>query len=203
MYLSHICYLVLNTLSNSSNGHINDWNIGCHYKLIEKLTKLMNDNPTNHRTKLYLLDNLIADYRLEEAESILDKSNLDIEPFYRVWIQEVQVGFMSMKSKYESLLNEQRHNWKILMSIANRYAFNRNYEEAILIYEKTFEIAPKPRYIDMLACIAYLYRSIGNDKKAIETYHRELTLLKEEWNITKGELVEEIKQNMEELKNKY
>ena len=27
----------LNTLNNSSNGHVDDWNIGCHYKLIEKL----------------------------------------------------------------------------------------------------------------------------------------------------------------------
>ncbi|MGN1343150.1 MAG: hypothetical protein ACI4U3_01125, partial [Traorella sp.] len=85
--------------------------------------------------------------------------------------------------------------------VANRYAFNRKYDEAIDIYERTFEKAQKPRYTDMLACIAYLYRSIGNSQKAIETYQRELLLLKEEWNTTKGELVEEIKQNIEQLKN--
>ena len=191
----------LNTLNNSSNGHINDWNIGCHYKLIEQLKKLINDNPQNNRTKLYLLDNLIADYRLEEANELLDESNLEIEPFYRVWIQEVQVGFIAVRNEYETLIEEHNDNWKILMEVANRYSFNRYYEEAIQIYEKTFEVSPKPRYTDMHACIAYLYRSIGQYDKAIETYHRELILLKEEWNITKGELVDEIKRNIEEIKS--
>ena len=192
----------LNTLNNASNGHISDWNIACHYKLIEQLNKLVNDYPQNNRTKLYLIDNLIADYRLDEAITILDDSNLELEPFYRVYILEVQKGFMSVKKNYEDLLNEYHDNWKILMEIANRYAFNRSYEEAIQIYERTFEVAPKPRYTDMLACIAYLYRSIGQYDKAIEAYQRELTLLKEEWNMTKGELVDEIKRNIEELKIK-
>ena len=191
----------LNTLNNSSNGQISDWNISCHYKLIEQLKKLVNDYPQNNRTKLYLLDNLIADYCLEEANTILDESNLELEPFYRVWIKEVQVGFIGVKADYEVLLNEFSNNWKILMEVANRFAFNRYYEEAIQIYERTFEISPKPRYTDMLACISYLYRSIGKYDKAIETNQRELTLLKEEWNIAKGELVDEIKQNIETLKS--
>lgn len=190
----------LNTLNNSSNGHINDWNIGCHYKLIEKLFKLVKDNPSNNTTKLYLLDNLIADYRLEEANAILNESDLELKPYYRVWIKETQVGFMNVKNEYEILLNEYSNNWKILMEIANRYAFNKNYEDAIQIYERTFEVAPKPRYTDMLACISYLYRSIGKYDKAIDTYQRELVLLKEEWNITKGELIDEIKNNIEKLK---
>lgn len=191
----------LNTLNNSSNGYINDWNIGCHYKLIEQLTKMVKDNSNNSRTKLYLLDNLIADCRLDEATSILDESHLELDPFYRVWIEEVKYGFGVVEKNYEQLMNDYADDWKILMEVANRYAFNRKYDEAIDIYERTFEKAQKPRYTDMLACIAYLYRSIGNSQKAIETYQRELLLLKEEWNTTKGELVEEIKQNIEQLKN--
>lgn len=190
----------LNTLNNASNGHINDWNISCHYKLIDQYKKLIHDYPQNNRTKLYLLDNLIADYRLEEANEVLDESNLELEPFYRIWVQEVQNGFMSVKDKYEILSNEYNDNWRILMEIANRYAFNKYEQEAIQIYERTFEVSPKPRYTDMLACIGYLYRSIGQYDKAIETNQRELLLLKEEWNMTKGELVDEIKRNIENLR---
>lgn len=190
----------LNTLNNSSNGHINDWNIGCHYKLIELLKKLIKDHSNNNRTKLYLLDNLIADKRLEEAISLLDESNLELEAFYHIWIKESQNGFMTVKKDYEELINEYNDNWKILMEVANRYAFNRYYEKAIEIYEKAFVAAPKPRYTDMLASISYLYRSIGKYDKAIETNQRELLLLKEEWNITKGELIDEIKENIESLK---
>ena len=131
---------------------------------------------------------------------LLDESNSKLVPFYRVWIKEVQTGFIQVKKEYETLLNEYNNNWEILMEVANRYAFNRYYEEAIQIYERVFEVAPKPRYTDMLASISYLYRSIGQYDKAIETYQRELLLLKDEWNITKGDLVDEIKENIEYLK---
>lgn len=187
------------TLNNASNGYIIDWNIGCHFKLIERLTKLVKDNPKNERTKLFLVDNLIADHRFEEAENILTESNFELKPFYKVWINESKNGFMYTQKEYQNLLNIYHDNWKILSSVADRYAYNQAYEEAISIYEKTFEIAPKPRYTDMLACIAYLHRILGNNDKAIQTYKRELQLLKEEWNITKGELINEIKQSIAEL----
>lgn len=114
---------------NASNGYINDWNISCHYKLIEKLYSLVRNNLTNNeRTKLFLMDNLIADGRFEEA--------------------------------------------------------------------------PRPRYTDMLACVAWLNRCIGNKKAAIDAYKRELALLKDEWNITKGEQVDTLKRTIELLENK-
>lgn len=191
----------LNTLNNASNGHISDWNIGCHYKLIEKLKKLVNENTQNERTKLYLADNLIADYRLEEAEKIIEESNLELAPFYKLWIREAKMGFENVQEEYRALCDIYKDNWKILMEVANRFAFHKKYEEAIIIYERTFEIAPKPRYTDMLACISFLHRSLGNKEKAIEACKRELVLLKEEWNITKGELVEEIKGHIREMQN--
>ena len=187
------------TLNNASNGYVADWNIGSHFKLIEKLSNLVTDNPKNERTKLFLVDNLIADHRYEEAEKILAESNLELKPFYEVWIKENKMGFMNTLEEYKMLVSNYHDNWKILCAVADRYAFNQEYENAIEMYERSFEIAPKPRYTDILACIAYLYRILGNKQKAIESYQRELQLLKEEWSITKGELVDEIKRNIEEL----
>lgn len=189
----------LNTLSNASNGHISDWNIGCHYKLIERLKKLVNESKQNERTKLYLLDNLIADYRLEEASDLMEGMDTELAPFYKLWIKETRVGFENVQEEYKELCDSYKDNWKILMEAANRFAFHKKYEEAIVIYERTFEAAPKPRYTDMLACISFLHRSLGNKEQAIEACKRELVLLKEEWNITKGELVNEIKTRIKEL----
>lgn len=189
----------LNTLNNASNGHISDWNIGCHYKLIERLKKLVSENTQNERTKLFLVDNLIADYRLEEALEIIADMKHELVPFYKLWIKEMSEGFENVREEYKELYDVYSDNWKILMEVANRYAFHRKYEEAITIYERTFEVAPKPRYTDMLACIAFLHRSLGNKEKAIEAYTRELVLLREEWDITKGEFVDEIKAHIKEL----
>ena len=191
----------LNTLNNASNGHVSDWNIGCHYKLIDRLKKLVSESVQNERTKLYLIDNLIADYRLEEAIAIISDMKHELLPFYQLRIKEAQIGFDSVREEYGELCNTYSDNWKILMEVANRYAFHRKYEEAVTIYERTFEVAPKPRYTDMLACISFLHRSLGNKEQAIEACKRELVLLKEEWDITKGELVDEIKERIKGLRD--
>ena len=80
--------------------------------------------------------------------------------------------------------------------ITNRLAFNGEYQDAIATYEKAHVCAPKPRYTDMLACVAWLNRCVGNKPAAVEAYKRELALLKDEWNVTKGELVDTLKNNI-------
>lgn len=189
----------LNTLTNASYGHMNDWNIGTHYKLIEEYKKLIRNHSANQRTKYYLLDNLIADCRFHEATEVLDASNLELDSFYRVWINEKKVGFDKVKTQYQRLIQDCCDDWRVLMETANRYAYNRNYEEAVEIYEQAFATAPKPRVTDMLASIRCLHKSLGNYRQAISACQRELMLLKDEWNITKGELVDELKQEISRL----
>ena len=104
-----------------------------------------------------------------------------------------------MKSEYENLVDENKDNWKILMEVANRYAYNCSYEDAISLYEQTFAASPKPRFTDELACIRFLYKSLGKNDLAVEACYRELELLKDEWNITKGELVDNLKEEISQL----
>ena len=192
----------LNTLTNASYGHANDWNIGTHYRLIEHYQKLIRNHSENQRTKLYLLDNLIADCRFDEATTVLNESNLELDAFYRMWIKEKQEGFDNVVNDYQKLIQEYCNDWRMLMETANRYAYNRRYEEAIDIYEKTFEAAPKPRVTDMLASIRCLHKCMGNYRQAMTACQRELELLKDEWNITKGDLVDELNQEIRTLKTK-
>lgn len=87
------------------------------------------------------------------------------------------------------------------MEVANRYAFNHDYQQAINLYEQAFLNAPKPRYTDMLASIRILHQSLGNYEKAIDACQRELSLLKEEWDMTKGELVNELNHHITYFKS--
>ena len=189
------------TLNNASNGYINDWNISCHYKLIERLNSLVQNHPKNSdRTKLFLLDNLIADGRIEEAEKILENNpRLKLRDIYKVLILEKKEGFVAAKAKYLKLIEDNPNDFDVLMEVANRFAFNCEDEIAIRIYEMAHEKSQKPRYTDMLACIACLNRKIGKKEAAIDAYKRELALLKDEWNITKGEIVDSLKANIKEL----
>lgn len=192
----------LNTLNNASNGCVNDWNIASNAKLIDKYYAMLRENPKLSKVKLYLLDNLIADGRLDEASKVLDKdSDIRMSSVYRLWIKEKATGFASVKNEYEQMITEDAE-WQILMEVANRLAFNHEYEPALKAYELAFNSAPKPRYTDMLASIAWIHRLHGNNKAAVDAYKRELELLKDEWDMTKGELVDSIKENIQNLSEK-
>lgn len=67
-----------------------------------------------------------------------------------------------------------------------------NYSEYIdrLYYEKDFETMEKPRYVDALDAIAKIYEIKGDYNKSIETYKRYIQLLKDEWNVTEGEMID-------------
>ena len=57
------------------------------------------------------------------------------------------------------------------------------YENAIRFYEASWEAdqSNKPRYTDALEGIAVIYTIVGERQKAIETYDRMITCIKEEW----------------------
>ncbi len=65
--------------------------------------------------------------------------------------------------------------------MAGRYASHGEYEKAISLFEKSFALQPKPRYIDHLESIAQLYLRMHQNNNAKQAYKRELQLLKEEW----------------------
>ena len=134
----------LNTLNNASNGCVSDWNIACHKKLIATYEKLIQNNSSNSLTKEFLLKNLIHDYHFDQAVKLLDSSNIKNKTFYRTWINEIKYGFDQTKKDYQQLLESDSTNWQLIMEVANRYAFNHDYPQAINLYELAYQNAPKP-----------------------------------------------------------
>jgi transcriptional regulator with XRE-family HTH domain len=183
----------LNTLNNSMGGCKRDWNVESHTKLIRELKNLIKTNPDLSRTKLYLLDNLIEDGRYSEAEELIaEMGDFKSKIIYDLWIKERKFGFDAVRKDYEMLLANDTLDWAIYADAADRLAYNMEYKLAISAYEKAHEVAPKPRYVDMLQSIRMLAGILGDHKKVVETCKRELTLLEEEWNMTKGQQVDHL-----------
>lgn len=55
-------------LNEAMGGHIPDWNAANHYLQISFYQEHIRKNPTDWRSYMWLMDQLIDDYRLEEAE---------------------------------------------------------------------------------------------------------------------------------------
>ena len=174
-----------NTFHYAMHGGRLDWNVANHSELIAYYQNFIQEHPTITRAYLYLLDNLIDDGRLDEATKVLERRRTVIQDcfndFYRLLISESINGFQATRKEYDTYL-EENHEWQAYFSVAGRYASHGEYEKAITLFEKSFELQLKPRYIDHLESIAQLYLRMYKKNEAIHAYKRELQLLKEEWH---------------------
>ena len=161
-----------------------DWNVANHSELIAYYQNFIQEHPTIIRAYLYLLDNLIDDGRLDEAKKVLERRSAVMQDcfndFYRILIHESSHGFQSTRKEYDIYL-EKNQEWQAYFLVAGRYASRGEYEKAIALFEKSFDLQPKPRYIDHLESIAQLHLRMYKKNEAKHAYKRELQLLKEEW----------------------
>ena len=173
-----------NTFHNAMHGGRLDWNVANHSELIAYYQNFIQEHPTITRAYLYLLDNLIDDGRLDEAKKVLERRSAVMQDyfndFYRLLIHESSHGFQSTRKEYDIYL-EKNQEWQAYFLVAGRYASRGEYEKAIALFEKSFDLQPKPRYIDHLESIAQLHLRMYKNNEAKHAYKRELQLLKEEW----------------------
>ena len=174
-----------NTFHNAMHGGRLDWNVANHTALIQYYQNFIQEHPTITRAYLYLLDNLIDDGRLDEAIKVLERRRTVIQDcfndFYRLLIYESTNGFQATRKEYDNYL-EENQEWQAYFLVAGRYASHGEYIKAIALFETSFELQPKPRYIDHLESIAQLYLRMYKKNEAKHAYKRELQLLKEEWH---------------------
>ena len=174
-----------NTFHHAMHGGRLDWNVANHSALIQYYQNFIQEHPTITRAYLYLLDNLIDDGRLDEATKVLERRRTVIQDcfndFYCLLISESINGFQATRKEYDMYL-EENYEWQAYFLVAGRYASHGEYEKAITLFEKSFELQPKPRYIDHLESIAQLYLRMYKKNEANHAYKRELQLLKEEWH---------------------
>ena len=168
-----------------------DWNMANHSKAIDFYREIVEANPGVSLPYMYLIDNLIADHRADEAEQWLDRySALEgahpvMKRVYRAYIALARFDAPTADRIIDDLLKEQPENDAALFEAAQYYAAKCDYEKAIDCYERAFAADPKrPRYQDALMGIADIYRITGDRRKAAQTYDRIVDLLENEWGFT-------------------
>ena len=168
-----------------------DWNIANHTAAIDFYRELVEANPEARIPYLYLLDNLIADHRADEAEKVLARmsalkdSRPVIEQVYRAHIALARFDESTADRIIEELVASQEGDFACLFEAAQYYAAKCDYEKAIAYYERSFAAETRrPRFQDELQGIAAIYQIQGDYRKAAETYDRIIDLLENEWGFT-------------------
>ena len=168
-----------------------DWNVANHSKAIDFYRELVEANPAVALPYTYLIDNLIADHRADEAEQwlerycSLEKAHPVMKRVYRAYIALARFDAPTADGIIAELLREQPENDAVLFEAAQYYAAKCNYAKAIDCYERAFAADPKrPRYQDALMGIADIYEITGDYRRAAQTYDRIVDLLEDEWGLT-------------------
>lgn len=178
----------------AQQGTTTDWNYSNHHKRITYYQQFVEENPEYARGYMYLLDELIADGRLDEAEGVLTQMQA-VEDDCRVKMYAGQI----VKAKgipeeaysiWNDMIRQEPGNWLVYAFTADRYAADCRYEEAIVFNEKAFELQPSPKFVDAAECIAHIYEIMGNYEKAIKSWEELIRVLNIEWNITEGEAID-------------
>ena len=198
------CYDAHAELNEGLRGFVPDWNVRNHYKLISYYNDFVKKNPDDWRAWMWLLDNLLDDMRLDEAEEALrglEKADKTFRtPLYRaklLWAtgrqDEARKVFAQMEKDYAD-------EWMVFFEISELCVLQGDYESAIEYMKLAREKQKPPRFADTYEALAQLYEIAGDNDNAIETLEDEIRLLKEDWGTEKGEELDFVKRNIARLK---
>ena len=178
-------------LNKTDNHAVWDWNLANHTRAVNFYRELAEANPEAALPYMYLLDNLIADHRADEAErwldrySALEKAHPVMKRVYRAYIALARFDEPAGDRIMEDLLAEQPESDAVLFETAQYYAAKADYKKAIDMYERAFSADPRrPRFTDALMGIADIYEIMGDYVHSAKTYDRIIDLLENEWGLT-------------------
>lgn len=191
-------------LCEAQHGTYADWYMFSHTERIRYYQEFVRKNPEYARGYLWLLDELIADNRCDEAEDVLQKmSSLDSScrvPLYQGQIAWARGEHERALEIWESMAKQFADDWLAQLSMADSLTHTCHYDEAIPYYKKALELQPQPRYTDAWLSMAQIYEIQGKYEEAIDAWKNVIQICRDEWDIKEGEGIDRPKREIERLK---
>ena len=191
-------------LVQAMNGCCRDWCETNHAALIRYYEEFMEKNPENWRGIMWLIDQLIDDYRFDEAEkwvAMFEKIDTTYRaPLYRGVLEWHRSNKEEAYCIWKSLCQQYPDRWNLPDEVADYLARDGRYDESIQWHRKALAVAKPPRYVDPIMSIAKILELQGDYAGAIAAREEELEITKTEWNISDGETVDEIRRDIARLK---
>ena len=202
-------------LLQKAEGHaVWDWNCAQHSAAIDFYKEVIAADTVTPPTPMpyyYLIDNLLADRRTQEARhymQILEKlpaCNPVVLPTYRAHIALIEKGLPAADQIMDEAVQKLPENPSMLFEAAQYYALTCRYDKALALYEADWaqeEAHHKPRYTDALQSMAIIHEIRGDLENAVKSQERLLDCLKSEWGYTDEAPVQETLREIARLQKK-
>ncbi len=195
------------TLVMAMNGKVADWNVANHHALIDWYKGFLEKNPTCRAGYLWLMDQLIDDFRFDEAEEALGKMEaLEGDDFRTQLYRGVLEWYRGNREKawaiWEKMEMGKDKEWLKAFSMGDFLARAGEYEAAQAHYRKAVELQPPPRYVDILDSIAQICELRKDWDGAIAAHREAIDILAKDWGTTSGEQVDGHRREIARLREK-
>lgn len=177
----------------SSRGEWGAWMSTNHRELIDFYKEFVAAHPSWRSGYLWLLDQLISDSRLEEAQHYCDKMTASVETGFRTAMYRGEIAWADGRHDealaiWDEMSREFADEFGVWANLGDYMTRIGRYEEAKAHYRKSMEVQTRfPRYTDGLTSIAHVCEILGDWDGAIAAHEEELAVLRDEWKITSGE----------------
>ena len=193
-------------LSYVANGSCWDWCSCNHRELIDYYYDFVEKNPDYRSGYLWLLGNLIADNRLEEALKVVGRmdqvEHTNHVPMYEGYIRWLLGEKEQAEALWRQMVDAEPDNWLVWSWMGDVRVKQCRYEEAIEHYKKAADLEPAPRYIDNWDSIGQINEMLGRWGDAAAAYERVLDIYREDWKETDGFWVEQVQTKILKCKAK-
>lgn len=193
-------------LNWAMNGKIADWNGSSHYALIDYYEGYIREHPGCKNAYMDIMDQLIDDYRIEEAKKYCDRY-AQVDQSYRVLLYRGKIAWQEGKRQeafaiWEEMERQFPDEWCVYHNIGDYLLRDGQIEKVAAYYQKAIDIQKTPRYTDPFEALAQFYERIGDYEAAITTLNKDLDVFETEWHFTEGESADVIRREIARLERK-
>ena len=179
-----------NNLRRAQEGTVPDWNFANHSRRIAYYQQFVCDHPTYAGGYLWLLDELLADGRLDEAQTVCDalqqQDNSCRAAFYQAGSAGSEVtGKQHRRSGTGCWRSTVKTGWPLPVW-RMPWPPPCHYDEALRYARKAQQLQPAPKYTDSQVMAAQIHEIRGDYGQAIEIRREQLALLEQEWGPYRG-----------------
>ena len=179
-------------LTIAMNGLHPDWNMCNHYLLIEYYEEFIRINPGCRRAYMWLLDQLIDDYRLEEAQRYCD-AFAAIDQSFRISLYRGMIAWQRGEREkafaiWAEMEREYPEEWCVYHYIGDYMVRTARYDEAMSYYRKALDVQKEPALVDPLQAMAQLCEIRGDIPGALAAKREEADRIENQWHVSGEEL---------------
>ena len=185
----------------ANNAPCGDEYLDCHFSVIRYIKDYVKRRPDLRYPRILLVENLLADHLLDEAEAEIAKMKKDYSRTgYLAKLAFLRGDRETAQKLWEQCAQDNPTVWQATDMLGEGYLALGMYREALDAFEKSFIMQNAPRYTDGLLASAQVHELLGDYEGAIEDRKRIIDCLKTEYNVTDGEEVDESLREIERLK---